>query len=935
MGRHRCAVRCRPVVVCRVWPVPPPLSDVPADRRGVGVAARTDHGHAVGRRGHGRRRRHVRRVHGPVPGVPCMRGRLPVARAVRPDDGARRASRSNRSAPAARGSSGGSDWTSCCRIPRSFGPPRSSSPSPGRSCHAACARSRHAGHRRSRGCRGVTEPAGGRTSVGRSPSSPGACRIGGSTRSTSPRSASSPETAGASSSRERSACCGALAAHNGRLDTARTLARRNAKAFAGIDHVIVNSAGCGAHMQDYGELVEGTALPVHDVMAFLDELGPVETPPGPLAQPTRRLPRRLPRPARTGDPQSAALGAAADPGYRRSWSSQHGDRCCGAAGLYNVLEPEMSRALMRQKAEAVRDTGASRSWPARTPDAPCRSQPGCGSWARTSRSCIPSSSSTARTARPPGWNRPLLVPPRHDLRGGWAAVRRDLRGQYRAAHPVRPVRRDPARRRLPPGRLDRLADLLAEPDRDLLLRAPGGIRGRHDRQVPHGDPGRESGRDEPTWSASIVGTSPGSSTPSRTWCRTSSRRSPCGSPPIQQRLGDRWANTVVVTKESLRAFVPGAPGSTADGGWQHVPTANGGRSRRIAAAPSTSADAAARRLTAYHCVSVAPSASVPVHPPSATRYSVVRARDLLQVEARALRCRRRRGPRIPRGVDADDPRGGGGTVRVDIRPGVVGISERVGIGLGERPAVGVDLLGRPKRRLQVVLRPRDRVDHGAVREDLDEQDHGAERHRPRHHPEPAVDMARHRLRRRTVELGFVRLEDVVVVRHGPSLPVAGGSVQISCRARARAVRGSPGCARTGTHRSTASPPPSRGQAARTAASPSAGSPTRRGGRDGAAVTSARSSSSGSPRSRPSEHSTTTAPRSAARWLHPSSNVFSDSPIRVPPSQSATCLPISCSARSGSLRPQRPRHAREPRPEHEDLHAPTRRHRRVPELHQRP
>ena len=89
MGRHRCAVRCRPVVVCGVWPVPPPLSDVPADRRGVGVAARTDHGHAVGRRGHGRRRRHVRRVHGPVPGVPRVRGRLPVARAVRPDDGAR------------------------------------------------------------------------------------------------------------------------------------------------------------------------------------------------------------------------------------------------------------------------------------------------------------------------------------------------------------------------------------------------------------------------------------------------------------------------------------------------------------------------------------------------------------------------------------------------------------------------------------------------------------------------------------------------------------------------------------------------------------------------------------------------------------------------------------------------------------------------------
>ena len=36
----------------------------------------------------------------------------------------------------------------------------------------------------------------------------------------------------------------------------------------------------------------------------------------------------------------------------------NGDRCCGAAGLYNVLEPEMSGRLMREKAEAVRDTGA-------------------------------------------------------------------------------------------------------------------------------------------------------------------------------------------------------------------------------------------------------------------------------------------------------------------------------------------------------------------------------------------------------------------------------------------------------------------------------------------------------------------------------------------------------------------------------------------------
>jgi len=151
-------------------------------------------------------------------------------------------------------------------------------------------------------------------------------------------------------------CCGALAAHNGRLDTARTLARRNAKAFAGIDHVIVNSAGCGAHMQDYGELVEGTALPVHDVMAFLDDLGPVETPPAPLAGP-RVAYHDACHALRAQGIRSQPRSVLRQIPGTQIVELEHGDRCCGAAGLYNVLEPEMSRALMRQKAEAVRDTG--------------------------------------------------------------------------------------------------------------------------------------------------------------------------------------------------------------------------------------------------------------------------------------------------------------------------------------------------------------------------------------------------------------------------------------------------------------------------------------------------------------------------------------------------------------------------------------------------
>jgi glycolate oxidase iron-sulfur subunit len=153
-------------------------------------------------------------------------------------------------------------------------------------------------------------------------------------------------------------CCGALAAHNGHLGTARRLARKNAAAFADADHVVVNAAGCGAHMAGYGDLVEGADLPVRDVMAFLYEEG-LRVDAGTLREPTRvayhdachalraQKIRREPR---------ALLGAI---GNLDLVEIPHGDRCCGAAGIYNVTEPEMSRRLMREKAEAVASTGAT------------------------------------------------------------------------------------------------------------------------------------------------------------------------------------------------------------------------------------------------------------------------------------------------------------------------------------------------------------------------------------------------------------------------------------------------------------------------------------------------------------------------------------------------------------------------------------------------
>jgi glycolate oxidase iron-sulfur subunit len=56
-------------------------------------------------------------------------------------------------------------------------------------------------------------------------------------------------------------CCGALHQHNGLPDTGRSLARRNVDVFerAGVDHVVVNAAGCGAALSEYGEFLPGDA----------------------------------------------------------------------------------------------------------------------------------------------------------------------------------------------------------------------------------------------------------------------------------------------------------------------------------------------------------------------------------------------------------------------------------------------------------------------------------------------------------------------------------------------------------------------------------------------------------------------------------------------------------------------------------------------------
>lgn len=167
-------------------------------------------------------------------------------------------------------------------------------------------------------------------------------------------------------------CCGALQLHGGEERAALARARATVAAFAvaggaeGLDHIVVNAAGCGSAMKEYGDLLAGEAAwagraaalsaKVRDLSEFLAELGP-GAPRHPLpvtvayhdachlahAQGITRQPRDL---------------LLAIPGLSLTEIAD-GGTCCGSAGIYNLVQPAAASQLGERKAEAVRDTGAA------------------------------------------------------------------------------------------------------------------------------------------------------------------------------------------------------------------------------------------------------------------------------------------------------------------------------------------------------------------------------------------------------------------------------------------------------------------------------------------------------------------------------------------------------------------------------------------------
>jgi glycolate oxidase iron-sulfur subunit len=173
-------------------------------------------------------------------------------------------------------------------------------------------------------------------------------------------------------------CCGALALHAGQDEDARQHARRLIAAFEGtqVDQIVVNAAGCGSTLKHYDELLKDDpqwaararafATKVRDLSETLDGLGPARSP-------RRRLPLRVAY--HDACHLAHAQGVRQEP--RRLLAAipdvtvvplSEAEICCGSAGIFSLVQPDMAAELGLRKATHI--TAAA-------PDIVVTSNPGC------------------------------------------------------------------------------------------------------------------------------------------------------------------------------------------------------------------------------------------------------------------------------------------------------------------------------------------------------------------------------------------------------------------------------------------------------------------------------------------------------------------------------------------------------------------------------
>lgn len=156
---------------------------------------------------------------------------------------------------------------------------------------------------------------------------------------------------------EKQACCGALQLHAGYLDLAREQARRNIGAMLGpeFDAIVTNAAGCGSTLKEYAALLQDDATyaaraqqftaKVRDINEYLADVG--------LVEPKRKLSARVTYQDSCHLAHAQGIRSAPRELLRRIGAelveSPRPDSCCGSAGVYNVVQNEISMKVLDEK----------------------------------------------------------------------------------------------------------------------------------------------------------------------------------------------------------------------------------------------------------------------------------------------------------------------------------------------------------------------------------------------------------------------------------------------------------------------------------------------------------------------------------------------------------------------------------------------------------
>ncbi|RDI41417.1 (Fe-S)-binding protein [Falsibacillus pallidus] len=169
---------------------------------------------------------------------------------------------------------------------------------------------------------------------------------------------------------DNQACCGALHGHSGEKDRAKQMAKKNIEAFeqTGADYIITNAGGCGAFLIDYDHLLIEEPDWHSRAVSFKSKLKDISQI---LADLKFTENRSLKLPSQVVTYQDSChlrnvMGTASAPRMLLQaiegivFKEMEGaDRCCGSAGIYNIVESEMSMQILDHKMEKVHDTAAA------------------------------------------------------------------------------------------------------------------------------------------------------------------------------------------------------------------------------------------------------------------------------------------------------------------------------------------------------------------------------------------------------------------------------------------------------------------------------------------------------------------------------------------------------------------------------------------------